>query len=57
MRSKKKQLLDRKLRNKLKRRFAKENLGSVIGRPKKPPIINSEKIDGKQITSYNIIYC
>jgi len=36
------------LRNKLKRRFAKESQGgSIIGRPKKPPIIGSEKTDGK----------
>lgn len=51
MRNKKKHFLDRRLRNKLKRRFAKENLGSIIGRPKKPPIINSEKIDGNIFSS------
>ena len=49
LRNKKKHILDRRLRNKLKRRYAKESLGSIIGRPKKPPIMNSEKIDGTQL--------
>jgi hypothetical protein len=48
LRNNKKHILDRRLRNKLKRRFAKENQGSIIGRPKKPPIMGSEKTDGKQ---------
>ena len=47
IRNKKKHILDKRLRNKFKRRFAKENSGSIIGRPKKPPIMGSEKTDGK----------
>lgn len=54
----KKQRLDKRLRLKLKRRFSKAGAGSggailragpngtIIGRPKKPPIIGSEKTDG-----------
>jgi hypothetical protein len=56
MRIKKKHLLDKRLRNKLKRRFAKENSGSIIGRPKKPPIMGSEKTDGKS-TLFAINLC
>jgi hypothetical protein len=57
----KKHKLDKRLRHKLKRRFAREGEGhhhrrgasltigpngTIIGRPKKPPIIGSEKTDG-----------
>ena len=37
------------MRNQFKRRFAKENQGSMIGRPKKPPIMGAEKSDGKML--------
>jgi len=40
--------MDRKLKNRLRRMMAKENQGTFIGRPKKPPIIGSEKTDGKR---------
>jgi hypothetical protein len=55
MRNKKKHMLDRKMRNRLKRKFAKENLGSIIGRPKKPPLLNSEKIDGTIINTHSLL--
>jgi hypothetical protein len=57
----KKHKLDKRLRHKLKRRFAREGgerkgasltigpNGTIIGRPKKPPIIGSEKTDGNPI--------
>jgi hypothetical protein len=52
MRPSKKNMFERRLRNRLKRKYAKENLGSIIGRPKKPPIMNSEKIDGSSIRMF-----
>lgn len=48
LKNKKKLGIDKKLRNKLRKKFAKENnLGNMIGRPKKLPLISSEKNDGK----------
>ena len=56
--------MDRRLRNKLKRRLNKGRGfgggatltigpgGTIIGRPKKPPIIGSEKTDGKNRTTH-----
>lgn len=47
LRNQKKLGIDKKMRNRLRKKFAKENnLGSIIGRPKKPPLLSSEKTDG-----------
>ena len=56
------------MRSKLKRRFAKEGGGggltlgpggTIIGRPKKPPIIGSEKTDetGTKIYTCHVLGC
>jgi len=62
----KKHRMDRRLRNKLRRKFAKQggsrgailragpNGSTIIGRPKKPPIIGSEKTDGKTKVYYEM---
>lgn len=52
MRTKAKNRLDKRLRNKLKKRFAKENQGSIIGRPKKVTMMGSEKTDGNIFNNY-----
>ncbi|TNV73102.1 hypothetical protein FGO68_gene4695 [Halteria grandinella] len=72
----KKHKLDKRLRHKLKRRFAREGggeghhhrrgasltigpNGTIIGRPKKPPIIGSEKTDesGTKIYTCHVLGC
>ena len=49
LRLKQKHHMDKRMKNRLRRMMAKENQGNIIGRPKKPPIIGSEKTDGKTI--------
>ncbi|CDW88817.1 protein kinase domain containing protein [Stylonychia lemnae] len=59
LRHKHKHNIDKRLKNKLRRILAKENQGSIIGRPKKPPIIGSEKTDegGSKIYTCHVLGC
>jgi hypothetical protein len=60
LRVKKKLVLDKKLRNRLRKKFAKENsLGNIIGRPKKPPLLSSEKTDegGSKTYTCHVLGC